>query len=166
MRTTTVPIHLAGTVTLKSGDWRTGDLVFDLDEEWSWEMLDGSSGEIEYTIPFALVASIEPAGRDGSLVRLVNGLSLELEDSHDVDHDNSGVVVIPQGQGRTRARQVDGNQQDRVQLKAFPVFRPAGWSVRFGFGIESTCCEFTVPTGLIGVAVVNDDLRWDLQARR
>ncbi len=64
MRTTRVPIHLAGTVTLKSGDWRTGDLVFDLDEEWSWEMLDGSSGEIDYTIPFALVASIEPAGRD------------------------------------------------------------------------------------------------------
>jgi len=93
------PARLAGTVTLSNGDWLTGELVFDLDEEWSWEMLDGSSGEIEYTIPFALVASIEPAGRNGSLVRLVNGLSLELEDSHDVDHDNSGVVVIPRGEG-------------------------------------------------------------------
>lgn len=93
------PARLAGTVTLSNGDWRTGDLVFDLDEEWSWEMLDGSSNEIDYTIPFALVASIEPAGRDGSLVRLTNGLSLELEDSHDVDRDNSGVVVIPRGDG-------------------------------------------------------------------
>lgn len=93
------PARLAGTVTLSNGDWRTGDLVFDLDEEWSWEMLDGSSNEIDYTIPFALVASIEPAGRDGSLVRLTNGLSLELEDSHDVGRDNSGVVVIPRGDG-------------------------------------------------------------------
>ena len=94
-----VPSHLAGTVTLRNHDWRTGDLVFDLDEEWSWEMLDGSSNEIDYTVPFALVASIEPAGRSGCLVRLRNGSEIELEDSHDVDEDNSGVVVIPSGSG-------------------------------------------------------------------
>jgi len=93
------PSHLAGTVTLRSGDWRTGKLVFDLDEEWTWEMLDGSSNEIDYTVPFALVASIEPAGRSGCVVRLRNGTEIELEDSHDVDHDNSGVVVIPTGSG-------------------------------------------------------------------
>ncbi len=94
-----VPTHLAGTVTLKSGDWRTGKLVFDLDEEWSWEMLDGSSKEIDYTVPFSMVASIEPSGGSGSVVRLRNGIELELEDSHDVDRDNSGVVVIPNGSG-------------------------------------------------------------------
>ena len=93
------PSHLAGTVTLRSGDWRTGKLVFDLDEEWTWEMLDGSSNEIDYTVPFAMVASIEPAGRSGCVVRLRNGIELELEDSHDVSHDNSGVVVIPTGSG-------------------------------------------------------------------
>lgn len=94
-----VPSHLAGTVTLINGDWRTGELVFDLDEEWSWEMLDGTSNDIEYTVPFSMVASIEPLGGAGSLVRLKNGLELELEGSHDVDHDNSGVVVIPAGSG-------------------------------------------------------------------
>ena len=94
-----VPSHLAGTVTLRSGDWRTGNLVFDLDEEWSWEMLDGSSSEIDYTVPFALVATIESAGRSGCFVRLRNGQEIELEDSHDVDEDNSGVVVIPSGSG-------------------------------------------------------------------
>ena len=93
------PSHLTGTVTLRSGDWRTGKLVFDLDEEWTGEMLDGSSNEIDYTVPFALVASIEPAGRSGSVVRLRNGISIELEDSHDVDRNNSGVVVIPTGSG-------------------------------------------------------------------
>jgi len=93
------PAHLAGTVTMKSGDWRSGDLVFDLDEEWSWEMLDGLSDRVDYTIPFAMVASIEPADRAGCLVRLRSGLELELEDSHDVDRDNSGILVLPRGKG-------------------------------------------------------------------
>lgn len=93
------PVHLAGKVTMRNGDWRSGDLVFDLDEEWSWEMLDGISNHVDYTIPFALVASIEPADRAGCVVRLRNGLELELEDSHDVDRDNSGVLVIPRGKG-------------------------------------------------------------------
>jgi hypothetical protein len=93
------PVHLTGKVTMKNGDWRGGNLVFDLDEEWSWEMLDGSANHVDYTIPFAMVASIEPAGRDGCHVRLRNGLDLELEDSHDVGRDNSGVLVIPRGDG-------------------------------------------------------------------
>ena len=80
---------------MKSGDWRRGDLVFDLDEEWSWEMLDGSADELDYTIPFARIASIAPDGSRGSVVILRNGLELELEGSHDVDGDNSGVVVVP-----------------------------------------------------------------------
>ena len=94
-----VPKHLSGTVALHGGDWRTGDLVFDLDEEWTWEMLDGSSNEIDYTVPFSLVASIETMGRSGCRVRLRNGLELDLEDSHDVGEDNSGVVVIPKSKG-------------------------------------------------------------------
>jgi hypothetical protein len=89
------PVHLRGTVTLHNGDWRKGDMVFDLDEKWSWEMLNGEAEEIEYTIPFAMVASIEPRGVEGSLVRLRNGEELLLADSHDVDDDNSGVVVLP-----------------------------------------------------------------------
>lgn len=94
-----VGAHLTGTVTLTNGDWRKGRLVFDLDEEWSWEMLDGSSGELDYAIPFARVASIEPRGEDGSLIVLRNGRKLELDGSHDVGMNNSGVLVIPTGDG-------------------------------------------------------------------
>ena len=90
---------LTGTVTLTNGDWRKGRLVFDLDEEWSWEMLDGSSEELDYAIPFARVASIEPRGDDGSLVILRNGRRFELESGHDVGENNSGVVVIPTQDG-------------------------------------------------------------------
>ena len=87
--------HLEGRVTMVNGDWRQGELVFDLDEEWSWEMLDGSTGEIDYTIPFAMVAAVEPRGGFGSVVTLRNGIELELDDSHDVGRNNSGVVVVP-----------------------------------------------------------------------
>jgi hypothetical protein len=93
------PTRLSGTVTLDGGDWRKGELVFDLDEEWSWEMLDGSSDKIDYTVPFALVASIEPRGSRGCLVRLRNGEELFLEDSQDTDDDNAGLVVVPTGDG-------------------------------------------------------------------
>ena len=94
------PVRLSGTVTLGNGDWRKGRLIYDLDEEWSWEMLDGSSDATDYTVPFAMVASIEPKDRGRCLVRLRNGQQLELEDSHDVGRDNAGLVVVPRGSGK------------------------------------------------------------------
>jgi hypothetical protein len=89
------PTRLAGAVTSLDGERRTGRIVFDLDELWSWEMLDGSADGLDYTIPFSMVASVEPRGRTRALVTLRNGRQLELDDSHDVSDDNSGVVVIP-----------------------------------------------------------------------
>lgn len=91
--------RLRGTVRLTNGDWRRGGLVFDLDEEWDWEMLDGAADELDYTIPFAEVASITPRGRRGSLITLRSGLELELDGSHDVAGNNSGVVVLPKKGG-------------------------------------------------------------------
>lgn len=92
------PAHLKGTVRLDGGDWRSGRLVFDLDEEWSWEMLDGSADGIDYTVPFVRVASLERMD-DGCRVRLRDGRELVLSGSHDVGADNAGIVVIPDGAG-------------------------------------------------------------------
>ena len=93
------PGRLAGTVTANSGERLAGRLVFDLDEAWSWEMLDGAVDDLDYSIPFALVASLEPAGSSGTVVRLRGGEELRLEGSHDVDPDNDGVAVLPAGGG-------------------------------------------------------------------
>jgi hypothetical protein len=93
------PVRLSGTVTLANGDWRSGRLIYDLDEEWNWEMLDGSSDSIDYTVPFGMVASIELKDRGRCLVRLRNGQQLELEDSQDVGRDNAGLVVVPRSSG-------------------------------------------------------------------
>ena len=55
---------LTGTVTTRAGQRLTGRLVYDLDESETTETLDAPSHGVDYTIPFGLVASIVPAGRD------------------------------------------------------------------------------------------------------
>ncbi len=88
---------IRGTVTDRDGGKHTGEIVFDLDETQRWEMLNGNSDDIEYTIPFAHVKSIEP-GRDRSDVTLVGGERLTLEDATDVDDSNAGILVISGGE--------------------------------------------------------------------
>jgi hypothetical protein len=106
--------HLEGTVTTSSGQRLVGRLVFDLDEEWSWEMLDGTASELDYSIPFVLVASVEPAGRRGAVVHLRGGGSLTLEDSHDVDPDNDGVAVLSGAGGEPKV--VRWREIERIDL--------------------------------------------------
>ncbi len=86
---------LTGTVIDTSGARYTGRIVFDLDESETWEMLDGDRDDVEYHIPFDMIASIEPLSRDSSRVVLRNGIELELEDSQDVAERNDGVVIVP-----------------------------------------------------------------------
>jgi len=86
---------LRGTVTEKDGKKHQGTLVFDLDEEQSWEMLNGSWRNVEYIIPFRRIASLEPQDQE-TLVQLINGEELTLEDSADVGSGNFGVLVLDQ----------------------------------------------------------------------
>ena len=93
------PQRLRGEVVDRSGSPRSGALVYDLDEAHGWELLDGVQRKISYSIPFSKIASIAPAGTDGATVTLRSGERLELSDSHDVNEDNSGVLVLD-GDGR------------------------------------------------------------------
>jgi hypothetical protein len=86
--------QLRGTVRASSGKTLHGRLVFDLDEAETWELLDGSQGGVDYSIPFAMVAAIAPENRHGALVTLKNGTVLHLEDSHDVSNDNAGMLIF------------------------------------------------------------------------
>jgi hypothetical protein len=96
------PKQLRGTVKDVDGKAFRGQIVFDLDEAETWEILDGSVDGVEYSIPFGMVASIQPQGRHGSKVTLRNGTELRLEDSHDVSDQNSGVLVIAGPEGEPR----------------------------------------------------------------
>ena len=88
---------LRGTVTTRAGRKLTGRLVYDLDEEGTVELIGGERRGVEYYIPFAMVASVTPTGSDRSRVELVNGQTLELENSADVGKGNAGILVLAKG---------------------------------------------------------------------
>lgn len=89
---------LRGTVTTRGGRRLAGRLVFDLDEEGSIELLNGERRGIEYSIPFAMVASVTPTGSDRSRIELTNGEVLELEGGADVGKGNAGILVLAAGE--------------------------------------------------------------------
>ncbi len=57
------PKVLTGKVRMRDGKVHQGQIIYDLDESYGWEMLDGHTGELEYSIPFAMVRGGRAAGR-------------------------------------------------------------------------------------------------------
>ena len=57
---------LTGSVTTRAGRRLAGRLVYDLDESETTETLDAPSQGVTYTIPFGLIASVVPPGREES----------------------------------------------------------------------------------------------------
>jgi len=84
---------LTGTVVTRGGR-HDGRIVFDLDESWDFELLNGRNGDTEYLIPFRDIARIEPRGRRRADVELRIGLTIELEEGHDVTPRNDGLLVF------------------------------------------------------------------------
>jgi hypothetical protein len=94
------PQRLRGTVTAGDGATHAGAIHFDLDASESWEMLEGTSGGLSYSIPFARVASLER--RDSvAIVTLVGGEELRLDDDPSAVQQPVGVVVVSDGGGET-----------------------------------------------------------------
>jgi len=85
---------LSGTVISKNGDTFRGVIVFDLDEAYKLEMLNGMHDEIEYFIPFSHVRSITPLNRSESRVELVSGKEYVFDEKVDVDENNDGVLIF------------------------------------------------------------------------
>jgi hypothetical protein len=84
---------LIGTVTTRNGR-HDGRIVYDLDESWDFELLQGTNGDTEYRIPFRDIARITPQGSRGADVHLKMGLTIELDDSQDVSRRNDGLLVF------------------------------------------------------------------------
>ena len=82
---------LYGTVETETGAPVTGWIRWDNDEAHSWEILDGRMGEVDLDVEFGRVESIRKRGSWGAEVRLLDGRTLEMEDSNDVDEDNKGI---------------------------------------------------------------------------
>ncbi len=91
---------LRGKISDYDGKGYAGVLVYDLDESYSFELLNGEKDEVEYLIPFEMIRTIRPGRRDESTVTLRSGLELRLSDSQDVSESNAGVVVVRDETGR------------------------------------------------------------------
>ena len=88
-----IPTRIVGEVWLKSGDLITGDIIYDLDESFTYEILDGKIGTSEVEIPFDAIRSILPQGSDQSVVELKSGRKLRLRGSQDVTGRNTGLLI-------------------------------------------------------------------------
>jgi hypothetical protein len=84
--------RIRGTVVTRSGEELTGDVRWDDDERFTWEMLNGDAAGVEYQVEFGRIARITRHGR-GVSVELLDGRMLELTGSNDVDPSNRGVLV-------------------------------------------------------------------------
>src|SRR3954453_2116583 len=93
---------LTGSVTTRDGRRLAGRLVYDLDESETTETLDAPSQGVDYTIPFGLVASIVPPGREErgahptgtARVTLQSGEELQLERTGDLGAGNAGILIF------------------------------------------------------------------------
>jgi hypothetical protein len=86
--------RLRGRVNVNGGAAYAGLIIWDLDEAYSWETLDGSVDGIDYSVAFSNIKSITPKGYESSEVLLRNGESLLLSGTNDVNGSNDGVEVV------------------------------------------------------------------------
>jgi hypothetical protein len=85
---------LSGSVVTKDGKSLTGKIVFDLDEESTYELLQGKQGDFEVITPFRDIKRIEPLSDYRCSIELKSGKKIKLEDAQDVNDRNQGVLVF------------------------------------------------------------------------
>lgn len=85
---------LEGKVEAKGGANFTGEVIFDLDETYNFEVLQGKLDDVELIIPFRNIREIALKNYDYSSVTLKNGDTYLLGESQDVSDRNQGVVII------------------------------------------------------------------------
>jgi len=96
---------LTGSVATRDGRRLAGRLVYDFDESETTETLDAALPGVDYNIPFSLIASVVPRGREGSgagraTVILSNGEELQLERTGDLGAGNAGMLIFVDGRDR------------------------------------------------------------------
>jgi len=103
--------RIQGTVLTESGDEIKGEISWDNDESYTWEMLDGDIRNIEFKIEFSNIDRIEKA-RSGAKVTLKDGREFNLTDSNDVDDGNRGITI--RDNGRTYEVEWDDFRELRI----------------------------------------------------
>lgn len=85
---------LNGSVTLQNGKTLSGKVVFDLDEEFDFELLQGKNNDLEYITTFRKIKRLESTSSSRCSVELRSGEKIMLDDAQDVNERNQGVLVF------------------------------------------------------------------------
>lgn len=109
--------RLHGTLVTRGGDRFTGYIVWDMDELFTTDILDGEEDGREHDVPFRLIRAIERLGSSSSRVHLQEGGSLVLRGTNDVNHSNRDILVADPSLGEVR---VEWDQLDRVDFTSPP----------------------------------------------
>lgn len=88
------PKELNGKVVTQEGKTLSGKLVYDLDEAFDYELLQGQEGEYEYATPFRNIKRVVTKGEHRASVELKNGKTIILDEGQDVNEKNQGVLVF------------------------------------------------------------------------
>lgn len=84
---------LFGTVTREDGSQVTGEIRWDNDEAWSWEVLDGEWEGIEVDVELGLIEVIRRKTMRSAEITLRDGRAFDMRGSNDVNQENKGIVV-------------------------------------------------------------------------
>lgn len=71
-----------------------GQIVYDMDEFWEYEIIEGMDSKVRYNIPIRNIQSIRPRNDDYSDVKLKNGKELLLGKLRDITRGNAGILVM------------------------------------------------------------------------
>lgn len=88
------PIGISAEVHTFDNDPIQGLILFDVDEMWEMEMLDGKENNLEFNIPFRNITKVIPKNSSYSMVYLCNGQEFLLGDTQDVSNRNDGILLI------------------------------------------------------------------------
>jgi hypothetical protein len=91
--------ELSATVKTFNGQTYSGRIVYDLDEEYDFELLQGKQADFEYTTAFRNIKKIRTYDDSRCEIELRNGEKLILDDAQDVDRRNQGILVFASGKG-------------------------------------------------------------------
>ncbi len=105
---------IAGTVYTEDGDQYTGRIIWDDDERFTWEHLNGDYDDCEVAIEFDNIKSIEKQSRRGALVTTKSGRNIVLRGSNDVDSDNNGIIILTEDGDEV---EVDWHDFDKAEFR-------------------------------------------------
>ncbi|WP_298734251.1 hypothetical protein [uncultured Chitinophaga sp.] len=88
-----VPDRLYASVQTTDNRRYEGPCVFDLDEDWNMELLDGNQDGLYYQIPFYYISRIRPFRQHYSQVTLKDNSTLLLGSANDVSEKNWGLII-------------------------------------------------------------------------